>query len=130
MIRISLSSSEIGQTLSAPLEDAWEILTDTNRWTDWGPSITSVDCADRYIKAGTQGKIKVYPGIWAPFVITSFKDRRFWSWEIWGIHATGHRVEPLDHFRCNLFFEVPALAAPYLLICWIAIRNIRTLLEG
>jgi len=129
MLKISFHFSEIGHTLYSPAKDIWDIITDTTRWHEWGPSIIAVDCADRNIRKGTRGRVKVRFGIWVPFVITDFDDERYWSWDIWGIHATGHRVEPLDDRSCNIFFEVPTLAAPYLFICWIAIKRIQAILQ-
>ena len=130
MIKLSFPFSEIGHTLSFPPQDVWNILTDISRWTEWGPSIISVDCVDRYIRKGTRGRVKVHFGMWVPFVITDFHEQRYWSWNIWGIRATGHRIEPVDESSCNLFFEVPAIAVPYLFICWIAIKRIKAILEN
>lgn len=129
MLKISFHFSEIGHTLHSPAKDIWNIITDTTRWHEWGPSIIAVDCADRNIRKGTRGRVKVRLGIWVPFVITDFENELYWSWDIWGIHATGHRIEPLDDRSCNIFFEVPTLAAPYLFICWIAIKRIEAMLQ-
>lgn len=129
MLKISFHFSEIGHTLHSPAKDIWNIITDTTRWHEWGPSIIAVDCADRNIRKGTRGRVKVRLGIWVPFVITDFDDERYWSWDIWGIHATGHRIEALDDRSCNIFFEVPTLVAPYLFICWIAIKRIEAILQ-
>jgi hypothetical protein len=128
MIKISFPFSEIGHMLHSPSGDVWDIITDTTRWPEWGPSVIAVDCVDRYIRKGTRGRVRVRLGIWAPFVITDFDDKRYWSWNIWGLHATGHRIEPLDKRNCNLFFEVPTLAAPYLFVCRIALKRIEAIL--
>ena len=129
MLKIAFPFSEIGHTLHSPSADVWDIITDTTRWPEWGPSIIAVDCMDRYIRKGTRGRVKVSLGIWVPFVITDFDDKRYWSWDIWGIHATGHRLEPLDECSCNIFFAVPTLAAPYLFVCRIAIKQIEAILQ-
>ncbi len=129
MLKISFPFSEIGQTLHASCEDVWELITNTKRWHEWGPSITEIDCAERYIKKGAHGKVKIPIGIWVPFVITEYEEMRYWSWRIWGVRATGHKIEPLDECRCNIIFEVPTFASPYLFICWIAIRRIKIILE-
>ena len=112
-----------------PSQDVWDIITNTTRWPEWGPSIIAVDCVDRYIRKGTCGRVKTLFGIWLPFVIIDFDDQRYWSWKIWGIRATGHRIEPVDAFKCNIFFEVPSIAFPYLSICWIAIKRIEANLQ-
>lgn len=129
MLKIAFPFSEIGHTLHSSSEDVWDLITDTARWPEWGPSVIAVDCVDGHIRKGSQGRVRVPPGIWLPFVISDFDDKRYWSWDIWGIHATGHRVEPLDEGRCNIFFTVPTLAVPYLFICWIAIRRIEAILQ-
>jgi hypothetical protein len=46
-----------------------------------------------------------------------------------GINATGHRVEPLDESSCRLVFQVPLWAAPYLVVCKIAVDRIVQLLN-
>ncbi|MFZ5908302.1 MAG: SRPBCC family protein [Nitrospirota bacterium] len=129
MLRIAAPFSEIGSVLHASPGEVWDLLTDTSRWHEWGPSVKAVDCMDRYILKGSRGRIKIPLGIWVPFVITDFEDTRYWSWRIFGIQATGHRIEPLDDVSCNLFFSVPALGAPYLILCWIAIRRIEAMLQ-
>ena len=128
MLKISYPFCEVGSFLDAPCGMVWNLLTDTRRWHEWGPSIISVDSVDRYIRKGTRGRVKVRLGIWVPFVVSNFEDKRYWSWDIWGIHATGHRVEPIGASSCNIFFEVPSLATPYLFICWLAIKRIKSLL--
>lgn len=120
---------EIGSIINVPAKDVWDFITDTTRWPEWGLSVTAVDCNDRYIKKGSRGKVKLPFGIWVPFLITDYEDKMYWSWSVWGIHATGHRTLPIDERRCSLIFEVPAIAAPYLLICWIAIKRIAAILE-
>jgi hypothetical protein len=129
MIQISFPDCEIGRTLQSSSEEVWRLITDTTRWHEWGTSISRVDCADKYIRKGTRGRVKLHLGIWVPFVISYFDDKRYWSWDIWGIRATGHRVEPLAEHRCNIFFEVPLLAAPYLFICWLALKRIGAILH-
>lgn len=130
MIRISFPYCEISKTLYSSSEEVWLLIADTTRWHEWGTSISRVDCADKYIRKGTRGRVKLRIGIWVPFVISYFEDKRYWSWDIWGIRATGHRVEPLGANSCNIFFEVPFLAAPYLFICWLAVKRIEAILQN
>jgi len=129
MLKISFPFSEIGKTLNVPSQLVWNLITDTSRWPEWGPSIIAVDSVDRYISKGTRGRVKVRSGIWMPFVINDFHEQEYWSWNIWGIRATGHRVEALGANSCNIFFEVPSLAAPYLFICWLAVKRIEAILQ-
>jgi hypothetical protein len=129
-LKIAFRSSEIGLTIHWPCGAVWDIMTDTNCWSEWGPSVIAVDCVHRYIRKGTQGRVKVPLGIWVPFVIPEFDDKRYWSWAIWGIRATGHKLEPFDERSCNIFFEVPTLAIPYLLVCRIALKRIEAFVKN
>lgn len=107
----------------------WSILTDTDLWPVWGPSLKSVECTERFVAAGSRGRVQSALGIWLSFEILDFVDGQYWSWEVAGVRATGHRVERLGRNRCRLSFEVPMLAAPYLAVCAIACRRIRDLAE-
>lgn len=115
--------------ISAPAAHGWSILTDTHLWPVWGPSLRRVECAERFISAGTRGRVQTTVGIWLPFAIHDFVDGRYWSWKLAGIPATGHRVEPLSRDACRLSFEVPVLAAPYLAVCRVACDRIRVMAE-
>lgn len=129
MVKISYPFCELRKSLKATEEAVWTLLTDTTRWTEWGPSVSEVNSTDRFIRKGTSGKVKLPIGLWIPFLITDYEDKRYWSWSVWGIRATGHRIEPLGGKKCIIIFEVPTLAAPYLLVCWIAIRRIENILR-
>jgi len=109
--------------------DAWELLTDTSRWPEWGLSICEVDCPERYIKAGVTGRVKTVAGLWLPFRIDTFKEGKSWSWSVAGIKATGHRVESIGPGRCRVVFSVPLLATPYLVVCRLALIRIKELVE-
>ncbi len=129
MFDISYPNAEISRTFKGPCIQIWELLTDTATWSQWGPSVKAVECRDPIITKGTEGRIKTAAGIWLPFRITGYEEGRFWSWNVAGIPATGHRVEPLDDGSCRLIFEVPLLAAPYGYICKIALDRIAGILD-
>lgn len=118
-----------GVEIQAPASAAWELLTDTSRWPQWGPSVFRVESAGQRIGPGSTGRVQTTIGVWLPFRVTEFAAGRRWDWEIAGIPATGHRVESLGPDRCRVVFEVPLLAAPYLAVCRLALRRIRTILE-
>ncbi len=119
------TSVEILATPSA----AWKLLTDTTRWGQWGPSVVSVECAERYIGPGSTGRVQTVIGLWLPFRITEFCADKRWCWDVAGIPATGHRVEALGPDRCRVVFEVPLLASPYTAVCQLAAQRIRRILE-
>jgi hypothetical protein len=108
---------------------AWELLIDTRRWPEWGPSVARVDCADRCIGPGTIGRVQTAIGLWLPFQITEFTAGQYWHWRVAGIPATGHRVLSIGPDLCRVLFEVPVLAAPYYVICKLAARRIKNILE-
>ena len=115
---------QVSEIIDSSAEHAWWILTDTRCWPAWGPSVRAVDCADRYIRKGSKGRVLTAIGLWADFEITDFEEGRYWSWRVYGIAATGHRVQPLGADRCRVIFEVPLFAAPYTLICKLALQRI------
>ena len=110
--------------ISADTKRVWKIIIDTMLWPQWGPSVLVVECADRYINAQSQGRLKTALGIWLPFTITEFEAFHFWSWRIGRIEATGHRVSQRGQNQTVLSFTMPWWSAPYLVICKRALQNI------
>lgn len=129
MIRIGFPRIEISRTVSAPCGRVWDLLVDTSRWSEWGPSVLGVACPDRRIRVGSAGWVQTPLGLKLPFQITELVEGRSWAWNVAGIPATGHRVDGLKGGSCRLTFTVPTMAAPYALICWIAAGRIAALLE-
>jgi len=116
----------VSRRLDAPAGDAWDLLIDTTRWPEWGPSVRAVDAPTRYIEAGTRGRVRTVGGFRLPFEITSCADRR-WTWRVARVPATGHRVEDLGTRSCRVVFEVPRLAAGYAPVCERALDRIAAL---
>jgi hypothetical protein len=90
----------------------------------WGPSVRAVDCKDRYIRAGSSGRIRTPLGIWVPFVVGTVEPGSYWDWRVAGVPATGHRVESAGPDRCRLTFTVPVWAIGYGLVCRLALMRI------
>ncbi len=120
---------ETGVEILVPASAAWKLLTDTSRWPEWGPSVSRVESAEQYIGPGSTGRVQTIIGIWLPFRVTEFVAGQRWGWEVAGIPATGHRVEPLGPHRCRVVFEVPLPATPYLAVCRLAAQRIKRILE-
>ncbi len=120
---------KVSRSFSSPCSDIWQLITDTHTWPQWGPSVIAVECTDRFISQGTEGRVRTAAGIWLPFLITEYDEGHFWSWKVAGIPATGHRVETQEDGLCQVTFEVPLLAAPYTFICNIALDRIARILE-
>lgn len=124
MLRMNFPNIEIGRRINASPQALWEVLTDTTRWVLWGPSITAVECSDRYIRKGSTGRVRTAVGLWAPFLITELDYGRYWSWRVFGLQATGHRIDRLGQDMCRMIFEVPVFAAPYVIVCRFALDRI------
>ena len=129
MFKITLPMIRVSRIIQTTPEHLWDLLTDTKRWTEWGPSITAVQFKDRYIHAGATGRIKTVFGIWASFIVNDWEQGRYWSWRVFNIRATGHRIEITKAGDCRLVFEVPLWAAPYVIICRLAAGRIARCLE-
>jgi len=99
-------------------------MTDTQKWPLWGPTVQHAHCSEQYIQKGSTGDVLTPFGIRLPFTVTDYEHLSFWLWRIGPIRATGHRLESLNAGECNLWFEVPIIAAPYTLICQKALENI------
>lgn len=116
-------------TVRAPAAAAWELFVDTRRWPEWGPSVARVECSDRRIGEESHGRVQTVFGLWLPFQVTEFHAGHYWRWQVAGIPATGHRVEAFGPDRCRVVFEVPVVAAPYLVVCRWAAQRIKNILE-
>ena len=129
MLSMSYPNLEVGQSINGAASEVWHLIIDTARWPEWGPSVRAVECADRYIRQGSRGRVQTSVGLWMTFQITAYRRESYWAWRVGGLQATGHRVEPLDEFRSCLTFEIPRLAAPYVIVCKMALRRIAALLD-
>lgn len=121
---------DVPVVIAASLEDVWTVLIDTTRWPLWGPSVKEVECTQRYIEAGSEGRVKTPVGIWLGFKVTEFKPLQCWSWDVVGVPATGHRVEAIPEGGTRLVFEVPLLAMPYAGICYMAGKRIAAIVSS
>lgn len=126
----------VSRSIDAPADIVWSILTDTERWPEWGPSIAAVDCPDRVIQEESRGYVETVgpgallpslpnSGLRVPFRVTSCADHR-WTWRVAGVPATGHRVESLGE-NCRAAFEIPLPAAAYSPVCRRALVSIARL---
>ncbi len=124
--------------LAVPAEDAWSLLVDTRRWPDWGPSVASVEldpapgvdpATSQLIQAGSTGSVLTAVRLRLPFRVTAFTPGRSWSWQVAGVAATDHRVEPLGPERCRVGFGVPVAAVAYLGVCRVALQRIGAILD-
>lgn len=129
MIKISASQVSVGKFYHSLPLIVWNLIIDTFKWPQWGPTVKSVQCPERFICKGTQGQVLTAFGIWLPFVITGYDHASFWSWNVASVKATGHRIQAVKTGGCYLWFEVPIIAAPYTLVCQMALGRIKNLLS-
>lgn len=124
-----MGTFDVGAVVHASPAEAWSLLVDTTRWSEWGPSIAAVESATRFVGPGSRGRVRTRFGVWLPFEVDDYVEGRRWSWRVAGLPATGHRVEPLEPGTCRVVFEVPVLAAPYAVVCRLALRRIERALS-
>lgn len=111
----------------APAPVAWALLTDLDRWPDWGPSVRAARLESGPLGPGARGTVTTALGFDLPFEVTEFEPGRSWAWSVGGVPATGHRVDPLGPSDCRVGFGVPAIAFPYLAVCRVALARIADL---
>jgi hypothetical protein len=117
--------------VDAPADRVWDLLVDTERWPEWGPTVAAVESPTRRIEAGTAGRVEVRPlGVRVPFEISRFDEAgRRWHWAVARLPATGHHVAPTGE-GCRVEFEIPLAAGGYAPVCRRACRNIRRLAKA
>lgn len=119
---------DVSRRVEVPAARAWDLLVETERWPEWGPSVLAVDAPPR-VGPGTRGRVRTPLG-WLRFEVTGYEEGRAWRWRVAGMPATGHRVEPLGAQACRITFEVPLWATPYALVCRVALGRIARLVGG
>ena len=114
----------IARTIDAPAHILWDLLTDTQAWPVWGPTVAGAQCATRHIESGSQGTVKTAVGLSLPFEVTTFEPLYRWNWRVAGVHATGHRLVHLSEHQTRVIIEIPWIAAPYALVCKVALERL------
>jgi len=128
MIKISANQVSIGKFYHTLPQIVWDVITDTAQWPQWGPTVKSVQFPERFIRQGSKGRVLTTFGIWLPFVVYEYENACFWRWKVANIKATGHRIQVNEAGGCYLWFDVPMIAAPYALVCHMALVRIERLL--
>lgn len=115
---------EASHVLETDPDAAWDLLVDTRRWLEWSPVVTDVEASHRRIEVGTTGRVRVRPGIWAPFTITACDpSERRWKWNVARLPAAAHRVDDLGSSRCRIAFELRPLEAVNAPVCLRALER-------
>ena len=129
VMKFSANRIAVGRSYNAPASVVWDMITDTLQWPQWGPTVRRVESADRFIRKGTRGRVLTAVGVWLPFVIVEYIHRSFWNWKVASVKATGHRIQQTKDGGSCLWFEVPIIAAPYSLVCRMALVRIENLIS-
>lgn len=126
MIAYKYGRIAVSKNINATPEQIWDLLTDTTKWPEWGPSVKAVECQHRFIQPLCKGYVRTFLDIRLPFMITSFQHLESWNWRVGGIEATGHRLESHPD-GCTVIFDMPWWAFPYTIICLLALNRIAKL---
>ncbi|MCU0561433.1 MAG: SRPBCC family protein [Desulfobacterales bacterium] len=113
--------------MPASAQRVWDLLTDTDEWPRWGPTVTGVRSSERFIVEGSRGRVRTPIGVWLPFTVTAYEHLSCWGWRVAGIEATGHRLTALGPDSCEVVFELPLCWGPNAFICRRAARNLARL---
>jgi hypothetical protein len=116
----------VSAVLACDAERAWGLLTDTEVWPRWGPTVRSARL-DGPFTDGTTGTVTTVLGVRLPVVLRDVVPGVRWSWDVAGVRATSHHVVPLDVDRTEVAFGVPAAALPYLAVCRAALGQLQRL---
>ncbi len=117
----------VWQTIDAPASVLWELLTSTDRWPEWGPTVKAAQLDGDRLGTGVRGQVTTVAGLTLPFEITDYREGWFWAWKVAGVPATDHTVEAVHVGRCRVGFGVPWPVAGYLAVCKVALRQLETL---
>ncbi|MGO4444258.1 SRPBCC family protein [Mycobacterium sp. 2YAF39] len=114
----------IERHVAARPEAVWSVLVDLDAWPRWGLSVQRAELDDAGpLKLGSRGKVWTPFGIALPFEITEFDAGRRWAWDVAGVGATRHEVQPREG-GSRVAFGVPWWAPAYLPVCAIALQRI------
>lgn len=117
----------VWRTVDAPASILWGLLTDLDRWPEWGPSVRSAELDGRRLHEGARGTVTTAVGVTLPFEVTEYAEGESWSWNVAGLPATDHKVRADGAGRCRIGFGVPWPAAAYLTVCHVALRRLEAM---
>jgi len=114
----------VERDMAAPPALVWDVLTDLDAWPRWGPTVQRAELAEAdQLGRGERGKVWTPLGVALPFTITEYEPGRHWAWQVAGIPATRHGVEP-NGDGSRAWMGVPWWALAYLAVCAIALQRI------
>jgi uncharacterized protein YndB with AHSA1/START domain len=113
----------VSRRIQAPADAVWQILVDLDDWPRWGLTVARAELEGGLLTLGTQGRVWTPVGVPLPFEITEFVPGRSWAWQVAGVPATRHGVDP-DGDGCRVWMSAPGWAPAYLPVLAIALRRI------
>ena len=77
-----MTTTTLHATGPLPPAQVWDRYRYLDRWPEWAPQITGVDCAERLLTAGARGRVRGL-GVPLPFTIEVVDAAaRSWSWTV------------------------------------------------
>jgi uncharacterized protein YndB with AHSA1/START domain len=120
----------VSRRIDAPAATVWNILTSLDDWPKWGLTVSGAELTDAGpLELGSHGKVWTPVGVPLPFEVTEFEPGRRWSWNVLGVPATKHGVNPESN-GCRVWMSSPVWAPAYLPVLALALRRIDQLANG
>ncbi len=113
--------------IDAPAPVLWELLTDVERWPDWGPTVAGAELDSERLGPGATGTLTTPVGLRLPFEITTYEEASRWSWKVAGMQATDHEVVATGPTSCRVGFGIPRYARLYLAVCRMALKRLEAI---
>ncbi|ORB29234.1 SRPBCC family protein [Mycolicibacterium parafortuitum] len=113
----------VDRTLQAPADTVWQILTDLEAWPRWGLTVNKAELDGAAFELGATGRVWTPLGVPLPFMISELDQGRTWAWNVAGVPATRHGVEPLDD-GSRVWMSAPVWAPAYLPVLSLALHRI------
>ncbi|MET0866218.1 MAG: SRPBCC family protein [Nakamurella sp.] len=87
----------VGASGPAAVDEVWDRYIHPQRWSEWSPQISSVDCSDDTITAGSTGTVHGPCGVGVDFLILQVDhQQRSWSWQVKAAFVTLELVHGVE----------------------------------
>jgi uncharacterized protein YndB with AHSA1/START domain len=116
----------VSRRIQTPADAVWQLLVDLDDWPRWGPTVQRAELDGGVLTFGTKGRVWTPVGLPLPFEITEFVPGRSWAWQVAGVPATRHGVDPEDD-GCRAWMSAPLWAPAYLPVLAIALQRIEAM---